>query len=145
LFADLDSFNAINQRYGYAAGDHALLVVSQHWQRTLQQIAPQATLARMGGDEFACLLVAPLEIQRAEEIAQRLLDAVHEPLLMENEKCALTASIGIARSPEHGRQVEELLRSAELAMNTAKTRGKGRWCWHTASANRTPAALQAKG
>ena len=148
LFADLDSFNAVNQRYGYSDGDRVLWEVGDRWRQTLQPVAAQAMLARMGGDEFACLLVAPVEVQHVEAITQILLDSLRVPLLVQSERCQLTASIGIARSPEHGREVEELLRSAELAMISAKAKGKGTWCMHSASANRTSKAqtpLQTKG
>lgn len=142
LFADLDNFNAINQRFGYSAGDRVLLEVSQRWQKALQQAAPQAMLARMWGDEFACLLVTSSEVRNAEGIAQRLLASVREPLHLQSERWILTASIGIACNPGNGTHVDELLHSVELAMNAAKERGKG--CCHSASELRCSATAPAQ-
>src|SRR6185503_11800293 len=93
----------------------------------LGRLAPEAALARIGGDEFACVLTPLKNVRRAEEIAQKLLEAVRQPLVVKNEPCVLTASIGIARSPEQGTEVETVLRAAERAMNTAKAGGKGTW------------------
>jgi len=146
LFADLDGFNRVNRRHGYAAGDAVLREVGHRWQGLLQMIAPAGELARMGGDEFAVLLAGPQDGRRAAHVARAMLGAVKLPLTVPGGQCLLTASLGIARSTARLGTVEAILRAAEGAMNEAKRRGPGGWSEHgIASARREAWASAAAG
>ncbi len=134
LFLDLDGFNEINRRCGYAAGDAALEEVAQRWRQIVEREHPGATLARMGGDEFAVLLPSE-EAAAVEALAAALLTALHEPLHSTGQPWLLRASAGISRASATENTVELLLRRAEEAMYQAKEAGGAQYAWasHTAT------------
>lgn len=85
------------------------------------------TVARLGGDEF-CLILSHLSRRdEADVIAQKLLDALKEPLLLEGQEICVSASIGITVFPEEGDSAEALLKNADRAMYLAKGRGRGQY------------------
>jgi diguanylate cyclase (GGDEF)-like protein len=115
LLLDIDDFKAINDTLGHEFGD---LVLKQVGHRLLDALGDHDVLARLGGDEFAVVVEAnPTE---AERTAQRLLSALDHPVEVESLSLPVTASIGIACFPQHGRNVRELLRHADVAMYCAK-------------------------
>jgi diguanylate cyclase (GGDEF)-like protein/PAS domain S-box-containing protein len=122
LFLDLDDFKTINDSLGHAAGDQLLLAVAERMRGALR---PEDTSARLGGDEFAVLLE---ETGRdgAREAAERLQDALHSPFDVQGRQVVMRGSIGISTSHAEGTTPDDLLRHADLAMYTAKARGKGR-------------------
>ena len=83
------------------------------------------TPARLGGDEFAVLLEDAPDTQAVIEVAERILDALHEPIVIEGREVYARASIGIATRLGPTTTPDELLRNADLAMYTAKANGKG--------------------
>ena len=122
LFVDLDNFKNVNDSLGHAAGDELLIAVTA---RLVSQLRPADTAARMGGDEFAILLEDLPGLDEAEEVANRLLDALHRPFCIADKDVFTTASIGIA-GHRLGGTGDQLLRDADLAMYTAKRFGKDR-------------------
>jgi diguanylate cyclase (GGDEF)-like protein len=104
-------------------------------------------VARRGGDEFVMLVPDVGERQDVERIAVRLLQAVEQPVsLGGNAMGRVSASVGIALSPEHARDLERLLQLADHAMYDAKQKGKNRYAFAskaTAAANVTPLAPRA--
>ncbi|WP_343640797.1 diguanylate cyclase [Roseateles sp.] len=123
-WVDLDHFKELNDEFGHEAGDVVLRVVAQRLQAGVRQ---HDLAARMGSDEFALLLTALRAEHEAEPALRRMLDALREPVrLPDGGHCVVTASIGIAFAPHHGRQAEALMRLAETAMTTAKRAGKSR-------------------
>ena len=124
LEIDLDDFKLVNDSLGHAAGD---MILSQIATRLAEASAGAGLLARNGGDEF--VLLAPDlgddPQTAAVALANRLLRTVRLPLEVDGTKFELDASIGIARFPEHGECVDDLLRHAAAAMHRAKATGHG--------------------
>lgn len=127
LFMDVDDFKTINDSLGHAAGDLVLCNVGQRLRATLRAVD---IVARMGGDEFAMLIRADRDGLDAARVAQRLLQTLEEPFLLEGKEVCLHASIGIILIDEgegDALTVEDLLRNADVAMYVAKDRGKNRY------------------
>jgi diguanylate cyclase (GGDEF)-like protein len=119
IYIDLDRFKNVNDSMGHSAGDALLLGVSQ---RLVSQLRESDTLARLGGDEFVVIAPAPEE-QPAHVLAERLQDALREPIVVQGATCFAQASIGLAVYPQDGADVEGLLRSADIAMYRSKAAG----------------------
>jgi diguanylate cyclase (GGDEF)-like protein/PAS domain S-box-containing protein len=127
LAIDLDGFKEINDLHGHKVGDQVLREVAQRLGRLLR---PQDTVARRGGDEFTMLLPDVQSRADIERIAVRLLQAVEQPVpLGDGAQGHLSASVGIAIAPDHGRDLERLLQLADLAMYEAKLKGKNRYAF----------------
>jgi len=120
LFIDIDGFKAVNESFGHAAGDQVLQEVG----RRLSALArPQDVAARIGGDEFVLLVVAPGSHQAAAAVAQRTLDTLISPYpLPGGSEVRLSCSIGIALCPEHG-PTNRLIGNADAAMFDIKRTG----------------------
>lgn len=122
LAIDLDNFKVVNDEEGHAAGDHLLESVARRIEATIR--ASDAA-ARMGGDEFAILLVDADQCS-AEETAQRLVARLSEPY--DSINSCVTASIGIAVYPAAGNDLGELLENADRALYAAKRSGRNTFC-----------------
>ncbi len=116
---NFDNFRFVNDGFGHAAGD-ALLAEAAH--RVRGVLRHGDTAARIGADEFLVLLENTGGGQ-ALSIAERLRGAVSRPYEVAGQRFQLSASIGIALSPRHGRTAEDLTRSATAAMSAIKRRG----------------------
>ncbi len=122
-FMDLDRFKNLNDSYGHSVGDRVLRLVAERLRRALR---PGDTAARMGGDEFTFLFHGALNNDEAIQIAQRLLDAVRQPLALDDNHLSVDASIGLCAGHPSYRHREEIVRDADTAMYRAKATGKGR-------------------
>jgi diguanylate cyclase (GGDEF)-like protein len=124
LFIDLDDFKSVNDSYGHAAGDQLLKAVADGIARSIR---PSDLAARLAGDEFVVVVDDGRDIGAVIRIAERILEVVGQPIELDGATVNAAASIGIAamRSPLQG--PDDLLREADLAMYTAKTRGKARF------------------
>jgi diguanylate cyclase len=121
LLLDLDRFKEVNDSLGHQAGDELLRYVAKR----LQVAAPaDSILVRLGGDEFAVLLVN-VEQTVAERVALDIRAALSTPIVLDEVAVLMTASIGIAISPDHGSDMSALLRSADIAMYSAKSHRTG--------------------
>ncbi|MGI4860754.1 MAG: cyclic di-GMP phosphodiesterase [Janthinobacterium lividum] len=120
LFLDLDNFKKVNDHYGHVLGDRLLQDVAFAIKSCL---APDDTLARLGGDEFIVLLGAG-STEQVDAVAQRILDRLREPFALGLMSVYTGCSIGLAVYPEHGNDVETLIRNADTAMYAAKDAGK---------------------
>lgn len=127
LFLDLDGFKAINDHFGHDQGDRLLQSVVARLQVQLRKVD---TLTRLGGDEFAVLLDHQSDREEAIKVAEKLLEVMGEPFIVQGEACSLSVSIGIAFYPRHGSNLDELISAADSAMYRAKNAGKG--CWRIA-------------
>ena len=133
LLADIDSFKQINDLHGHVAGD----VVLQQCAARIADILPDRSLpARIGGDEFACMV--PFDAkhpERIDELAAALIEAVARPEKSGDESIDVTLSIGVARSdgpiPASAAQVsvKTLLHAADIAMYHAKRQGRNQYFW----------------
>ncbi len=123
LQIDLDDFKVVNDTYGHVAGDALLVEVA----RRLRAVAgtTDSRPGRLGGDEFVLILPDATELPAAEAVAERLLAALSEPVALPEATVRVTASVGIAQAtPEL--TAGDLVRLADIAMYTAKRRGKHR-------------------
>jgi diguanylate cyclase (GGDEF)-like protein/PAS domain S-box-containing protein len=125
VYLDLDAFKLVNDTLGHAAGDQVLIEVAR---RLEQLLRAGDTLARLGGDEFA-LLCEEVSDQDARAIADRVIDAMADPIELQGRAITQAASIGIALYTPGGTPAEpdEMLGDADLAMYRAKAAGKSRY------------------
>lgn len=117
-FLDLDDFKTINDSLGHAAGDELLVTIAQ---RIKDSVRTSDTAARLGGDEFAVLLE---DVEDVTVPADRILQTLATPVLIEGKPVAVHGSVGIALH-EPGQTAMDLLRNADVAMYRAKDEGKG--------------------
>jgi diguanylate cyclase (GGDEF)-like protein len=116
----------VNDTYGHHTGDLLLREVAERFRRSLRQ---SDTVGRLGGDEFALILPAT-SVEGAIEVADMIRNRLAEPFLVESKTLLVGASIGITVSPDHGANVNNLLRYADSAMYEAKRSGGG-WLIYT--------------
>jgi diguanylate cyclase (GGDEF)-like protein len=121
LLLDLNGFKEINDTLGHHAGDRVLQCVASRLRTTLREAD---TVARLGGDEFAVLLPFA-DLDGALLAAQKLLQEVEQPCVIDHKSLSVRASLGIACFPEHGSSADALLQKADGAMYVAKTDGVG--------------------
>jgi diguanylate cyclase (GGDEF)-like protein len=123
LFLDVDEFKLINDSLGHSTGDTLL----QHIGRRLRQgLRGNDVVARVGGDEFAILV----DLRTADDlklVADKLASTLADPFPIGGRDIFVTACIGAALWPEHGRDPDELLGSADAALSRAKEKGKNRF------------------
>jgi diguanylate cyclase (GGDEF)-like protein/PAS domain S-box-containing protein len=124
LFIDLDGFKLVNDGLGHQLGDRLLTVVGQRLRAGLRG---GDTAARLGGDEFVILLENLASPETATSVAQRTLNALSRPIVLNGHEVVVNASVGLALTTgADGIQPDELLRRADLAMYAAKKQGAGR-------------------
>jgi diguanylate cyclase (GGDEF)-like protein/PAS domain S-box-containing protein len=133
MFIDLDHFKSINDTLGHTAGDELLLSMSQ---RLRECVREDDTVARIGGDEFTVILNELRQPDDAATVAEKVLDAVKQPLTIGGMNVEVTASIGIAIYPTDGTDSESLLRNADSAMYRAKEAGRNTYQLCTADMKR---------
>lgn len=121
LFIDIDRFKDINDTLGHAIGDELLIEVSRRLQAAVRE---GDVVARAGGDEFLVLLREARHRDTLNEIADRIRWELSKPMLVQARALQVTASIGISLFPEDGRDVDALMKSADLALYQAKDGGR---------------------
>lgn len=120
MFIDLDKFKLVNDQLGHQIGDLMLKEVAQ---RLTSCIRESDTAARIGGDEFVALLPVIEDIQDANMVAEKILEAIEQPFFLEEHQIRISASIGIAIYPEHGLTSDAILTNADNAMYQVKHDG----------------------
>ncbi|MGA0612669.1 EAL domain-containing protein [Caldimonas sp. KR1-144] len=122
MYIDLDHFKDVNDSLGHQAGDRLLVEVSH---RIAGCVRAVDTVARMGGDEFTVLLSQLSGPDDAQQVARRIIEAMHEPVKLGEATVHVGASIGISLYPQHGNDAVALQQNADLAMYEAKSAGRG--------------------
>jgi diguanylate cyclase (GGDEF)-like protein len=130
---DLDGFKAVNDSLGHHVGDRMLVAVAER----LGTIAAESghLIARLGGDEFVILVEQTTCTDDAVKVADRVLDALGEPIRVGGHRLSVSASIGIVERPVAGTDPAELMRAADITLYWAKANGKGRWALFDPSRN----------
>jgi len=128
LMLDLDHFKMINDSLGHNVGDRLLKAVATRLQ---DLFGAGITLARLGGDEFAVLAESCPQPAQAAGLAQRALDALKEPMLVDGNQLFINASIGISLFPSDALSAEQLLRNADSALFKAKSSGRNGYALYT--------------
>ena len=122
LSLDLDNFKTINESLGHSRGDQLLVEVGKRLQRLLPD---SDAIARTGGDEFEIILEHKENIPWVDLLAQRMIDALGDPFILDGHSVYVGASIGIALYPADGTSVETLQSNADAALHQAKAHGRG--------------------
>ena len=123
-YIDLDRFKLVNDLLGHSAGDHLLVNVARRLERC---IGEGNVLARFGGDEFLVLADTSDDPAAADALAECITKAFTESFRYAGEEFSITTSVGLARHPEHGHTVQQLVNNADAAMYDAKRRGRNTW------------------
>lgn len=121
MFIDLDGFKSVNDTLGHSAGDEVLYEVAQRLQSVIRS---EDLLARIGGDEYVVLLSHDHKEADTTSVASRILEVLQEPIQVVDTQARVSASIGIARYPQDGADLEALLKAADAAMYRVKKGGK---------------------
>jgi diguanylate cyclase (GGDEF)-like protein/PAS domain S-box-containing protein len=132
LYLDIDRFKHINDSLGHPMGDRLLQSVAL---RLSACVRASDTVSRLGGDEFVILLVEMSHAQDAATCAEKLLQAIRMPYVLDSQEIHVTASIGIGVYPGDGSEVEALLQNADSAMYEAKNRGRNNYQFYRLDLN----------
>lgn len=147
LYIDLDNFKSINDSLGHETGDAVIKVAAERLRVTVRELD---TVGRLGGDEFVVLLVGDMSRADLDAVADRILEALAEPMSVAGNVVQISASIGIVETPpDDRRDIAEMLRQADKAMYTAKARGRHTSCYFDGSGQlnidrRNPATPEAE-
>jgi diguanylate cyclase (GGDEF)-like protein len=132
MFLDLDRFKTVNDSLGHDAGDKLLQIASDRLGRSIRETD---MAFRMGGDEFTVVLENLDQADSAVVAANRIIESMSEPMLLNNHEVIVTPSIGISIYPKDDETPENLIKNADAAMYRAKADGRGRFEFYTADMN----------
>ena len=132
LNLDLDHFKNVNDSLGHGSGDRLLAAVAQ---RLRSVVAAHDIVVRMGGDEFVVVATLLPDAIIVDSIAERIRSAIAVPLDIDGVTLSVVPSIGISVYPEDGTDPEQLLKHADIALYTAKDRGRGNHQFYTPEMN----------
>ncbi|AKJ26991.1 putative bifunctional diguanylate cyclase/phosphodiesterase [Caldimonas brevitalea] len=122
MFIDVDNFKQINDLNGHGGGDRVLREVAERLQKLVR---PGDVVARIGGDEFAVLLEAPVQpAEAAARVATDIVERVPRPIDFDGENLRVSVSVGIALLPRDARNADDAMQCADAAMYQAKREGK---------------------
>ncbi|MDO9600116.1 MAG: diguanylate cyclase [Azoarcus sp.] len=124
LFIDLDQFKPVNDRFGHELGD---LLLNEVARRLEVLFRDEDTVARIGGDEFVVLMSGEDAVGAGERSAERVVDSLSRPFVIDEHVLEISCSVGIARFPDDACDAAALLHQADLAMYRAKERGRATW------------------
>ncbi|KNB73119.1 bifunctional diguanylate cyclase/phosphodiesterase [Brevibacillus reuszeri] len=121
LFLDLDRFKDVNDSFGHDVGD---LLLKEAATRLKASVKPGDMVARLGGDEFTVLISNLTEREEAAAVAEQIMQVMQEPFYMNGQAFNISSSIGISLFPDDGDNAEDLLKRADTALYTVKSRGR---------------------
>lgn len=129
LMLDLDRFKLVNDTLGHAAGDQLLEQVAE---RLNAVVAGRGEIGRLGGDEFQVLIPDMADRGELGELAKKIIAILSQPYSVEEGRCTIGCSVGIAIAPFDGGEREELTRAADLALYASKNGGRGQFRFYAA-------------
>jgi diguanylate cyclase (GGDEF)-like protein/PAS domain S-box-containing protein len=132
MYIDLDRFKGVNDTLGHEMGDQLLVAVSKRLKNCLRNTD---LIARQGGDEFTVLLPSLISKSDAAKVAEKIINALNEPFLVNEQELAVNGSIGIAIFPEDGKDSVTLMKNADAAMYRVKEEGKNGYLLYTPEIN----------
>jgi diguanylate cyclase (GGDEF)-like protein len=121
LFVDLDGFKEVNDTMGHDFGDSLIVCVSERIKHTIRS---KDTIARLGGDEFTVILDGLVNHEDLHQVAMKILQELNKPYSINGEVINISGSVGISSYPERGKNTEELMKNADMAMYEAKAAGR---------------------
>lgn len=124
-YLDLDGFKTVNDSLGHDTGDRLLVEVADRFRACLA--GPQQLVARMGGDEFIALVVDPAGESEVVALAQRFLDALDQPVVVDGQDLKVTVSVGVLEGPASALDVGRAVQGADITLYRAKAAGGNRW------------------
>jgi diguanylate cyclase (GGDEF)-like protein/PAS domain S-box-containing protein len=122
MFLDLDGFKPVNDTFGHPKGDAVLRAVAK---RLVDEVGADGDVGRMGGDEFAIVIPDAQSRRKVEALADRIIQAIKEPYVVDQTEIRIGVSIGSAFGPIDGATVDDLILKADLALYQAKDAGRG--------------------
>jgi diguanylate cyclase (GGDEF)-like protein len=128
LFVDLDRFKEINDTFGHAIGDGVLVNCAKLLKESVREVD---TVARLGGDEFVVLLDTINEPQQVMVVVNKLLERFQEDMHIDDHELHVHASIGVSIYPQDGKDADELIQNADLAMYNSKQEGGNTSSFHS--------------
>ncbi|MFZ9396894.1 MAG: EAL domain-containing protein, partial [Erythrobacter sp.] len=128
MMMDLDRFKQVNDTLGHAAGDELLKQVANRLTRAIER---DCEIGRLGGDEFQVMIPDLDDRGELGEIAAKIIAMLTQPYSLDEGRCVIGASIGIAIAPHDGVTREEVVRSADLALYAAKNGGRGQFRFYS--------------
>jgi diguanylate cyclase (GGDEF)-like protein len=132
MFLDLDRFKLTNDTLGHSAGDQLLTQVGE---RLATCVREGDTVGRFGGDEFGIILADMRSPEDARLVAQKILDVLESPFLLDGHEVFITASVGISLYPADSDDETELMKNADAAMYRAKESGRNRYEFYSREMN----------
>ncbi len=132
FYIDVDRFKEVNDSLGHGAGDELLKTLAKRFRSeaeswTRREGQAESFVARLSGDEFAVVILGIADLAVIRSLAQVILDGMAQPIPFEGRTISCSGSIGVALLPEHGLDVEDLVKSADAALYVAKESGRGRF------------------
>lgn len=128
MMLDLDRFKHVNDTLGHAAGDELLKQVASRLQRAIDR---ECEIGRLGGDEFQVILPDIDDRGVLGEIAMKIITMLRQPYSLEEGRCVIGASVGIAIAPHDGVTRDDIVRSADLALYASKNGGRGQFRFYS--------------
>ncbi len=122
MFLDLDGFKPVNDTFGHPKGDAVLQAVAK---RLCDQVGQDGHVGRMGGDEFAIVIIDAQSRKKVEMLAESIIKSVAQPYMIDGTEIRIGVSIGCAFGPIDGATVDDLILKADLALYQAKDGGRG--------------------
>jgi diguanylate cyclase (GGDEF)-like protein len=124
LYIDIDEFKSVNDTLGHQAGDELLQSVAASLCR---EAGPNEFIARLGGDEFAIMQTGIKSQAEVIGLVTRVFDVIRTPFECHDHQVTSDASVGVAVAPQHGTDLDQILKNADLAMYAAKAAGRRTW------------------
>ncbi len=132
ILLDLDNFKHINDSLGHDSGDSLLTIIAERLQ---QCVRASDTVSRLGGDEFAVILPGINTSLAVSHVAQKMLDTLKVPIVLQETEIRITASAGISMAPDDSDNAETLVKNADLALYRAKDQGRDNYQFYTSEMN----------